>query len=119
MIIMSAMGGIGQQVVGDLFELGKGAVKGTVKAATDITTDSIEQLLSAPAGLIKSDMGDNKIKQQENTEQKMALKRREEKKQFNEVKQELAEYIERKKQQEAQIARERAEQKQVTDQKKE
>jgi hypothetical protein len=114
---MSALGGIGQQVAGDLFELGKGAVKGTVKAVSDITTDSIEQLLGSPNGMSPQDSG--KInKQSEIPDQKVMLKKREEKKQFQEVKARLAEYIERKKQQDNQILQEQAQQKQVDERNK-
>lgn len=115
---MSALGGIGQQVAGDLFELGKGVVKGTVKAVTDISTDSIEQILSAPAGFIKSDIVNDKGKKNENEEQTRLLKRSKERRQFNEVKNRLEEYVERRKSLEAQIAREKAQQKQEEDQKK-
>ncbi len=115
---MSALGGIGQQVVGDLFELGKGVVKGTAKAATDIATDSIEQILSAPAGLIQSDLGEKKQQKDPATEQKQAMKKQSEKRQFNEVKSRLQEYIEHKKQVDAQVNREKMEEKQQSDQKK-
>ncbi len=116
---MSALGGIGQQVAGDLFELGKGVAKATSKVVSDVTTDSIEQILGAPSGFgSKENKSGGPAQPEQNKEEKQILKKREEKKQFNEVRSQLAEFIERKKQQDAQIAQERAQQKQVDDQKK-
>lgn len=116
---MSALGGIGQQVAGDLFELGKSVVKSTVKVVGDTATDSIEQILGAPVGIGNNEKANSKTERPDrNKENEVLIKRREEKKQFNEVRSQLAEYVERKKQQDAQIARERAEQKQVADQKR-
>ncbi len=116
---MSALGGVGQQVAGDLFEIGKSVVKGTTKAVGDTVTGSIEQILGSPSGLGDKEKNNSKTEKLNSNQESLAIaKKREEKKQFNEVRSQLAEYVERKKQQDAQIARERAEQKQVADQKR-
>lgn len=109
---MSAPGGFGQQVAGDLFEIGKSAVKGTAKVLGDTLGDSIEQILGAPVGVnIKKDgeLGNNP---ESDIEHKKLMKRRDEKRQFQEVKTELAQYLERKQQRDEQIKREKDEEKQ-------
>lgn len=114
---MSALGGVGQQVAGDIFELGKSVVKGTVKAVDDIATQTIETAITAPAGVGQTY---NEIKEQKNNQnqdQKEALKRQKEKRQFEEVRGELAEYTQRKKQLDAQIAQEKNQEEQEHKQK--
>lgn len=117
---MSALGGIGQQVAGDLFELGKGVVKATGKAVGDVTTDSIEQILGGAPGSAdeKGKSSSKSNKPDDNKEYESVLKKREEKKQYDYVRSQLADYIERKKLQDSQIAKEQAASKQQTDQKK-
>ncbi len=115
---MSALGGVGQQVAGDIFELGKSVVKGTAKALGDTVTETIEQVMSAPTGVTGLDKKEKKPGQDREKAEKEAKKRQEEKRQFQEVKGELAEYIQRKKQLDAQIAQEKAQEEQETKQKK-
>ena len=117
---MSAMGGIGQQVAGDLFELGKGVVKGAAKAVTDIATDSIEQILSAPAGAVNKEPQKSTANtgEDDKKDQQTLLKKRQEKRRFDEVRSELTEYIQRKKQQDTQIAQEKAQEEQQKKQEK-
>lgn len=115
---MSALGGIGQQVAGDIFELGKSAVKGTAKVLGDTLTDSIEQIISAPTGV--SGVEDERVKKQREEREKQvkeAQKKQSEKKQFQEVRGRLEEYIQHKKQIDAQKAQEVMQQEQQSKQK--
>ena len=117
---MSALGGIGQQVAGDLFELGKSAVKSTAKVVTDTVGDSIEQILSAPTGLTSKEANKSAApqRQEDTKEYKEVAKKREEKQRYQSVKSELDEYVQRKKQQDAQIAQEKAQEEQQKKQEK-
>lgn len=114
---MSALGGIGQQVAGDIFELGKSVVKGTVKAVGNITSQTIETAITAPAGMVPGVDKTNDQKGNQNQDQKESQKRQKEKKQFEEVRGELAEYTQRKKQLDAQIAQEKNQEEQEHKQK--
>ncbi len=115
---MSALGGIGQQVAGDIFELGKSIVKGTAKAAGDIVGDTLETALRTPLGAIDKPNDSKNLEQGKIDSNRVAIqKRQNEKKQFEEVREELAEYTQRKKQQEAQIFREKNQEEQEYKQK--
>lgn len=108
---MSALGGIGQQVAADIFEIGKSAAKGTAKVLGDTLSDSIEQIISAPTGVTGiEDERVRKQKEERDKQVKEAQKKQSEKKQFQEVRGQLEEYIQHKKQLEAQIAQEKAQQ---------
>lgn len=115
---MSAMGGIGQQVAGDLFELGKSVAKNTVKAVADISSDTMEQILKSPSGLLPLDTKEVGVEQGMSQNQREIQKKNEEKRRLNEVKSQLNEYIERRKVMDEQIAKEKAQEKQQTDHKK-
>lgn len=117
---MSALGGIGQQVAGDLFELGKSAVKSTAKVLTDTAGDSIEQILTAPSNLgsKETDKQSAPQKQEDTKEYKEIAKKREEKQRYQSVKAELDEYIQRKKQLDVQIAQEKSQEEQQKKQEK-
>ncbi len=116
---MSALGGIGQQVAGDIFEVGKSAVKGTAKVLGDTVADSIEQIITAPTGVVKA--ADEKIRKQNEEKEsqvKEVQKKQAERRQFQEIKNRLEEYIQHKKQTEAQQEQERAQQEHEDNQKK-
>lgn len=103
------LGGVGKQIGSDIFELGKGVVKSTAKVASDTLSGSIEQILSAPTGLVNVE--DKEVKKQEaqrEKQKKEAEKKQQEKRMFQEVKSQLNEYIERKRQLDQQIAQEKA-----------
>lgn len=111
-------GGVGQQVVDNLFELGKATSKSVVKAGTDIATDAVEVALGAPS-TVAAKVGDKKHEQGQSDaakQQQLAQKRQAEKRRFEEVKGELAQFIERKKQLDAQIAQERQQEERQKDQ---
>lgn len=109
-------GGIGQQVVDNIFELGQSAAKGVAKASVDIAKDTIENVVGAPSS-VAAQQGDKSTEkgQSQATQQQAALKKQAEKRQYEAVKNEMATYIQRKKQQDEQIAREKE---QETQQKK-
>jgi len=48
-VMPSVLGQIGQNVADNLFEIGKSAIAGTAKVATDIAGETIEQITSAPS----------------------------------------------------------------------
>lgn len=103
------LGGIGKQVSNDLFELGKSVASGMAKATTDTITDTIEQVLKAPTGVLVEGGGKpNKQNEEQEKQKKEFEKKQKEKRQFQEIKGQLEEYIQKKKHQEAQIAQERA-----------
>ncbi len=115
---MSALGGIGQQVAGDIFEIGKSAVKGTAKVLGDTLSDSIEQIISAPTGVVGTEDKELKKRREEQDRQrKDAEKQQKEKRQFQEVRGQLEEYVQHKKQIDAQKAQEIMQQEQESKQK--
>jgi len=114
-VMPSVFGQIGQSVADNLFEIGKSAVKGTVKAVADVASESIEQVTSAPASAAAS--VPEKSKAPINND-KQETKKRAEMERFNEVKAELAQYIERKQQLDQKIAEEKMEEDQGKNQKK-
>lgn len=100
----NVLGGVGQKVADNLFELGKGVVTGTAKAATDIASETIEQVTSAPSSVTSKVADKSTGETTENKENKKIL----EKQRFEQVKGELAQFIERKKQLDQRIADEKA-----------
>ncbi len=101
------MGGIGQQVADNLFELGKSTVQSAAKAGSDIVKGTFEQLSGSPgdAGVPQSEQKHNPDEApREHTEM---LNKQKEKQRYNQVLSELDMYRQRKQQLDNQIARER------------
>lgn len=120
MIVMAGnFGGVGQQVVDNIFELGQSAVKGVAKASVDIVKDTIETVTTAPSSVAAQQSGDRRAEtgQSSATSQQAAQKKQEEKRQYDLVKNEIATFVQRKKQQDEQIAREREQESQEKKQK--
>jgi len=113
-VMPSVLGQVGQNVADNLFEIGQSAVKSTVKAATDIAGESIEQITAAPASATTPKMEKPATP---NTPSPIDNKKMAEKQRFNEVKAELAQYIQRKQQLDQKIAEEKAAENQQAKQK--
>jgi len=113
------LGGVGQQVVDNIFELGQSAVKGVVKASVNIAKDTIETVTTAPSSVAAQQSEDKRPEtgQSSAASQEAAQKRQEAKRQYDLVKNEIATYVQRKKQQDEQIAREREQESQEKKQK--
>ena len=109
---MNPFGQIGQQMADTGIELIKDTASSAVKAATDISKGSVEQVLSPAAP--KDAGGDKNVEQGKSAKDPNAVnqKKAEEKKRFEEVKEELKKYVEMKRQQDVQIAREKAQKQQ-------
>ena len=103
------LGGIGQQVADNVFELGQSVASGVAKAGVDIARDTIETVTGSQGGASQQG-GDKSVESGQSAakQQQAAQKKQEEKKQYEFVKNEMATYIQRKEQQNAQIAREKA-----------
>ncbi len=104
MVLMPApLGGIGQQVVDNLFELGKSSVQSAVKAGGDIVGETIEQITGAPSG-VGAPPADKVQEPQNQITQEKAVKEQKDKQRYNQVLGELEQYRQRKQQLDAQIA---------------
>ncbi len=114
----TALGGIGQQVADNLFELGKSAARATADAGKKIAETTIEQISGAPSGVGAQQSDKKPEPSQAQREQEAAVKKQKERQQYERVKAELEQYRARKRQQDEQIAREKANEKQQEDQKK-
>ena len=110
----SVLGQVGQNVADNLFELGKGVVAGTAKAATDIVSETIEQVTGAPGQATAQNAPKNESSEVTGGDEK---KRMAEKQRFEEVKGELARYMERKKQLDQRIAEDKEAEKNEQDKK--
>lgn len=84
----NVLGGVGQNVVDNLFEIGKSAITGTAKAATDIVSETIEQVTSAPSSAT-TQATDKPTGEAEGDKKR---KKAEEKQRFEAVMGELAQY---------------------------
>lgn len=111
------LGGIGQQVADNLFELGKSAVKATADAGKKIAEATIEQVSGAPSGVGAAQAGQKTEPSQAQREQEAAVKKQKERQQYERVKAELEQYRARRRQLDEQIAREKASEQQQKDQK--
>jgi hypothetical protein len=100
-------GGVGQQVVDNVFELGQSVTSGVAKAGVDIAKDTIETMAGAPTGAMQQQADKSVESGQSAAKQQAAQKKQEEKKQYEYVKNEMSTFIERKRQQDIQIAREK------------
>lgn len=101
------MGGIGQQVADNLFELGKSTVKAAVKAGGDIVKGSIEQITSAPSGVGAPPTDKPNDLDELGRERQKMLDKQKDNQRYQQVKTELEQYRQRRKQLDAQIAQEK------------
>lgn len=118
MVMPAPLGGIGQQVADNLFELGKSTVQSAGKAGSDIVKGTFEQISGAPSGVGVTTK--DKVNNPNETlpEQNDLIKKQKENQRYQQVKAELEQYQQRRKQLDAQIAREKnqeAQQKQQKD----
>lgn len=111
------MGGIGQQVADNLFELGKSTVKSATDAGKQIAETTIEQITGAPSGTGAPPTDKTPEKSQAQKEQEAAVKKQKEAQRYNQVKAELEQYRQRKQQLDQQIAAEKAQQEKQQQQK--
>lgn len=116
---MNPMGGVGQQIASDVFELGKSVVKGVVKAAGDIATDPVETLMQGSGANANANSDGKKHESGKSDQnQQQVLKKQAERKRFQEVRDELQSYIQHKKQIDAQVSQEKQQEEMQTKQKK-
>ncbi len=101
----SVLGQIGQNVADNLFELGQGAVKGTVGVVADVAQEAVEQVIPSHnlSDVQYSDKQTGIEKNKNIEDRKMMEKRR-----FEEVRSELARYSLWKKEQDRKIAEEKS-----------
>lgn len=116
-VMPSVLGQVGQNVADELFELGKSAVQGTVKAVADVASESIEQITAAAPGQVMPKATEKTKTADDRVAEKNKIKA-EEKRRFDEVRAELDRYINWKKQQDQKIAQEKAAQNQQEHQEK-
>ena len=111
------MGGIGQQVADNLFELGKSTVQAATKAGGDIVKGTFEQISGAPSG-VGATPSDKATNPTENpSEQSGLLIKQKANQRYQQVKAELEQYRQRRQQLDAQITREKNQQEQEKHQK--
>ncbi|NCP47099.1 hypothetical protein AUJ42_00565 [Candidatus Collierbacteria bacterium CG1_02_44_10] len=111
------MGGIGQQVADNLFELGKSTVKSAGDAGKKLVEGTIEQIMGAPSGTGSPQSDKSPEPNQAQKAQEKTIKEQKDKQRYNQVLGELEQYRQRKQQQDSQIAREKAQQDQEKQQK--
>ena len=111
-MMSSALGQIGQNVADNLFEIGQGAVKGTVGVVADVASESIEQVMTAPSQANAQSTNKPENTGSNNQEKKAAENRR-----FQEVREELSLYLQRRRQLDQKIAQENAMKKEESDKK--
>jgi hypothetical protein len=115
------LGGIGQQVADNLFELGKSTVQSAVKVGGDVVKDSIEQITGAP-GRQSSQPAERPTTQPDSVtggvDREKEATRAAAKRRYEQVKAELEQYRQRRAQQDKQIALENNQQEQENQQKK-
>jgi len=111
------MGGIGQQVADNLFELGKSTVQSAVKAGGDIVSGTLERLTGAPGGVGPSQDGGPRDQDEMDSAMKVAENKQKDSQRYQQVKAELDQYRRRRQELDAQIARERNQQEQEKQQK--
>jgi hypothetical protein len=111
------LGGIGQQVADNLFELGQSTVKAAANAGSDIVKNSFEQITGAPSGVGAPQADKPKDQGQIDRDRQKEMDKQEDKRRYNQVLQELDQFRQRKKQQDSQIAQERNQQDQEKQQK--
>jgi len=113
-VMPSVLGQVGNDIAGDLFEIGKSVVAGTAKAATGIVSETIEQVMSAPGQVTMQNAPKNEGGGVASGDEKMKMA---EKQRYEQVKLELETYAERKRALDKKIAEEKAAESQQTKQK--
>jgi hypothetical protein len=103
-VMPGVLGQVGQNVADNLFEIGKSAVKGTVGAAADIATGSVEQITGSPKQSVTPTADANTDGEDRRTS---VNRKAEDNKRFQEVRTELARYTQRKKELDRKIAEEK------------
>ncbi|KKT54671.1 MAG: hypothetical protein UX08_C0011G0003 [Candidatus Collierbacteria bacterium GW2011_GWB1_45_35] len=111
------MGGIGQQVADNLFELGQSTVKAATQAGGDIVSGTLEQLTGAPSGVGADPADKSKDLGERDLEQQKIMAKQKDNQRYQQVKAELDQYRQRRQELDAQIARERNQQEQEKQQK--
>lgn len=112
------MGGIGQQVADNLFELGKSTVQSAGQAGSDIVKGTFEQLAGAPSSVAPT-LGEKADPTEATKEHEVQILKQREKQRYNQVLSELDLYRQRKQQLDAQIAQEKNQEAQQKQQKNE
>jgi hypothetical protein len=113
-VMPSVLGQVAQDVAENLYEVGKSAVKSTVKVVTDVAGESVEQITSAPVPATAQQPEKPAVS---NNQSNVEMRKRAEMERLNEVKSELAQYIARKQQLDQKIAEEKAAESQQNKQK--
>ena len=108
---------IGQQVVDNLFELGKSTVKSAADAGKQIVETTIEQITGAPSGAGSPQADKSSEQGKIDRERKAAESKQKDQQRYEQVKGELEQYRQRRQQLDQQIAREKAQQDQEKQQK--
>lgn len=111
-VMPAPLGGIGQQVADNLFELGKSTAQSTVKTAGDLVGGIFEQLSSSSSGVSANQGDTQKNPDQIEKDRQEALAKQKDKQQYDRVLSELEQYRERRKQLDAQIAQEKQQEEQ-------
>lgn len=111
------LGGIGQQVADNLFELGQSTAKAAGNAVGKVAEGTIEQLTGAPSGVGSPQTDKPKDQGEVDRERQKQIAKQKNSQRYNEVKEELDRYRQRKQQQDQQIAREKNQENQEKQQK--
>lgn len=87
------MGGIGQQVADNLFELGKSTAQAVVKTGGDLASGTVEQLVGSPSGVGAPQQGDRpKDQGQMNKEREVEERKRRDNQRYQQVMAELEQF---------------------------
>lgn len=111
------LGGIGQQVADNLFELGKSTAKAAAQVSGDVVKGSIEQITGAPSGVWTPPTDKPKDQAQMDRDRQREIAKQADKRRYEQVKAELEQYKQRKEQQDRQIAQEKNQEEQEKGQK--
>lgn len=111
------LGGIGQQVADNLFELGKSTAKAVVQVSGDVVKGSIEQITGAPSGVGAPPADKPKDQSQIDRDRQKEISKQADRRRYEQVKAELDQYRQRKEQQDRQIAQEKNQEEQEKGQK--
>jgi len=111
-VMPAPLGGVGQQVADNLYELGKSTVQSAAKAGGDLVGSTIEQLTSAPSGVSAQQADKAEDTDRVRKEQEAVVRKQKEKQQYDRVLADLEQFRQRKQQLDAQIAEEKSRQEQ-------
>lgn len=112
----TALGGIGQQVADNLFELGKSTAKVAAQVSGDVVKGSIEQITGAPSSVAAQVADKPKDQAQIDKDRQREISKQADKRRYEQVKAELEQYRQRKEQQDRQIAQEKNQEEQKKEQ---